>query len=166
MLVFLASWDSMALMCILLNRSLAPLTRKPLIAGVRRDKLKKRLLFLFPFTAVYLTGCCMFMPCHPGTWAFGSVTDFKGQPIEYATVSLYGSKQITNSEGCFNFSLADALPFTFTATATGYKSIEVPSKPGHYHVRVKLAPMDSSNSSEVIWKKISTEEYNEAKPCS
>jgi hypothetical protein len=107
----------------------------------------------------------MFMPCHPGTWAFGFVTDMKGEPIVNTTVSLYGSKQITKSEGYFNFNLADALPFTFTAEAVGYKSIEIPRKIGHYIITVKLAPINSNNSSEVIWKKISSEEYIKAKPC-
>ena len=106
------------------------------------------------------------MPCHPGTRAFGFVTDMKGEPIENATVSLYGSEQITKSKGCFNFNLADGLPFTFTATAVGYKPIEVPSKPGHYIIKVKLAPVNSNNSSEAIWKEISSEEYSKAKPCS
>lgn len=106
------------------------------------------------------------MPCHPGTWALGSVSDTMGEPIKNATVSLYGSKQITNSEGCFKFSLADGLPFTFTAAAIGYKSIEVPSKAGHFYITVKLAALNSNNSSEVIWKEINSEEYNKAKPCS
>jgi hypothetical protein len=108
----------------------------------------------------------MFMPCHPGTWALGFVTDINGKPIENATVSLYGSKQITTSNGCFNFALADALPFTFTAEAIGYKPIEVPRKIGYYFISVKLVPMNSNNSSEVIWEKISRKEYSKAKPCS
>lgn len=128
--------------------------------------MNKRHLFLISFIAVYLTGCCMFVPCHPGTWALGSVLDTTGKPIKNATVSLYGSNQITNSEGCFKFHLADGLPFTFTATATGYKSIEVPSKPGHFYIKVKLAPMNSNNSSEVIWEEISSKKYNTAKECS
>ena len=106
------------------------------------------------------------MPCHPGTWAYGFVTDKKGKPIENATVSLYGTEQITKSKGCFNFTLADGLPFSFSVRAIGYKPIEVPSKSGYYLIMVKLAPMNLNESSEVIWKHITNEEYNKAKPCS
>jgi hypothetical protein len=122
-------------------------------------------MYLLFFTAIYLTGCCMFMPCHPGTWMTGFVTDMNGKPIENATVSLYGSKQITTSKGCFKFALADALPFTFTAEAVGYQPIEVPRKIGYYFISVRLAPLNSNNTSEVIWEKVSNKEYIQDKTC-
>ena len=128
--------------------------------------MKYNLIF-FLLTIVFVSGCCMFMPCHPGTWAFGYVTDMEGNPIKNAKVKLYSSNKFTNSDGCFNFALADALPFTFSAEAVGYEPIvEVSREIGYYFISVKLAPVNSKDSSKVIWKKISKEEYSEAEPCS
>ncbi len=113
--------------------------------------------------ALCLCGCQMFVPCHPGTWAIGNVEDLGGHPVKGATVSLYGSDQTTDDHGGFSFELADALPFTLTATANGYKSIEVPRRIGHFQIKVCLAPDHSSESSQVIWKKLGSKEYERLK---
>jgi hypothetical protein len=103
--------------------------------------------------------------CHPGTWTVGHVTDLKGQPIKGASVKLYSSEQNTNSEGCFTFEGADALPFTLSASATGFKDVVVPSKAGHFIIEIKMAPINSNSSSEVVWKKIATDDYRKTKKC-
>lgn len=105
------------------------------------------------------------MPCHPATRAVGYVTDLKGQPIKGATVNLYSSERQSNSEGCFAFDLADALPFRLSATAAGFKNVEVPSKAGFFIIEIKMAPAGSGFSSEVKWKEISNDEYLKAKKC-
>lgn len=101
--------------------------------------------------------------CHPGTWTVGHVTDLKGQPIKGASVKLYSSEKNTNSEGCFTFEGADALPFRLSANATGFKDVEVPSKAGYFIIEIKMAPIDSNSSSEIVWKKIGLEEYRKQK---
>ncbi len=112
-----------------------------------------------------ISGCCTFIPCHPATRSVGYITDLNGQPIEGATITLYGYKQITNANDCFHFNVADALPFTLSANATNFKSVEVPSKAGHYTIDVKLAPADSNDSSEISWREMSSEKYHSNKPC-
>ncbi|MEI7850691.1 MAG: carboxypeptidase-like regulatory domain-containing protein [Kiritimatiellales bacterium] len=108
-----------------------------------------------------LNGCQMFYPCHSGTWATGTVTDLKDLPIGDATVSIYGSERKTKSDGTFSFALADALPFSFVAKANGYQPIQAPSRTGHFVMAVRLAPTNSHESSQVVWKKISGKEFQE-----
>ena len=112
-----------------------------------------------------LSGCCSFVPCHPATRAVGYVTDLKGQPISGATVAIYGQKQNTGSTGCFQFNTADALPFALSASASGFQTIEVPSKAGHFSIEVRLAPLGSNATGNVTWKEISAEAYANRTQC-
>ena len=74
-------------------------------------------------SASLLSGCCMFFPCHPGLWAYGRVTRAgTEEPVVGASVSVFGTTIRTSADGCFKLQLADALPFTFTVTGTGYKA--------------------------------------------
>ena len=107
----------------------------------------------------------MFVPCHPATRAVGHVADLNGNPIKGATVTLYGYEQITNTDGCFAFNVADALPFKLSAGAPEFKNVEVVSKAGFFVIYVKLAPVDSGESSEIRWKEINSHEYQNTKPC-
>ena len=107
----------------------------------------------------------MFVPCHPATRAIGHVTDMNGKPIQDATVTLYGRKTVSNTDGCFAFNMADAFPFEFSTSAAGFNSITVPSKAGFFIISVKLAPVGSSEIGEVKWKEINSHEYKNAKPC-
>jgi len=103
------------------------------------------------------------MPCHPGTWATGIVTDNNGTPIENAEITLYSSTQFTKSDGGFRFELADALPFKLTASANGYKFAESPSKSGYFFIEIKLAELNSEENSQIFWKKISSGKYYKLK---
>lgn len=114
---------------------------------------------------VSLSGCCMFVPCHPATRAVGYVTDLDGTPIKNATVMLYGYQSTTNGNGCFAFDVPDALPFKLSASAEGFKDVEGPSKAGFFTIYVRLAPSESSESSGIRWKEISRHEYENINKC-
>lgn len=120
---------------------------------------------LVAFLVLGLSGCCMFVPCHPATHAVGYVNDENGKPIEGATITLYGYKSITKSNGCFAFDVADALPFELSASAEGFKSITVPSKAGFFIISVNLASVTTSKPSEVKWKEVNSNEYRNAQKC-
>jgi hypothetical protein len=113
----------------------------------------------------FLSGCCSFVPCHPGTKAIGHVTNLNGRPIEGAVVTLYGSEEVTDAEGCFRFELADALPFVLTVTASDYKRLEVHRKIGTYNITVNLAPINSAESSSITWTELGSYEYGKMKGC-
>ena len=148
----------------------APLSHKTITAPACRlsaalgaNKNMKHLLVVL--LVLGLSGCCMFVPCHPETRTVGYVSDENGKPIEGATIRLYGYKSITNSNGCFAFDVADALPFELSASAEGFKSITVPSKAGYFIISINLASASSNNSSVVEWKEISSNEYRSTKNC-
>jgi len=112
-----------------------------------------------------LTGCCGFVPCHPGTWVTGSVLTADGQALPGARVTLYGTTKTTNAVGCFNSHVSNALPFTFAASAAGYKTAETRAMPGFHRVQVKLVASESLASSQVEWFPISEADYLASKPC-
>jgi hypothetical protein len=87
------------------------------------------------------------------------VQSSKGSPIEDATVSLYGTSQAAGKGGCFSFHLANALPFTLSATAKGYMPVECEAKYGTYRVTLILEPVGSGVPSKAIWRKVSRGEY-------
>jgi hypothetical protein len=114
------------------------------------------------FTAS-LAGCCAFVPCHPGTSVLGTVLEAQSHaPIPGATVGLFGSKLASSSTGCFKLHLASALPLTLTASAPGYKSVEVPANFGSQKVTILLVPQSSSSSSSVTWQATSEAEVRNA----
>lgn len=112
-----------------------------------------------------LAGCCAFVPCHPATSLVGTVRDANGQPIAHATVTLYGTTSTTDSKGCFNMHLADALPFAFSVGAVGYKSAQVETRAGFYRGNVKLALTQSPEQSQIEWVPVSPNEYSSSSPC-
>jgi hypothetical protein len=73
------------------------------------------------------------------------------EPIAGAKVSMYSSKTVSSSNGCFKLSLSSALPLTFSVTSPGFKAIEVPAQFGFYRVEVGLEPQSSSRQSNVVW---------------
>lgn len=99
-------------------------------------------------------GCCALVPCHPGSNLIGHVTDLNGRPIDGAIVTLYNSETVTDTAGCFQFELADALPFELTASAPNYKSIKVERKVGFYQISIQMAPQESSRPSKISWNKL------------
>ena len=122
-------------------------------------------LFFPTAMCIAITGCCAFVPCHPATSLVGAVLNSDGLPVANANVALYGTKSTTDSKGCFNMQVADALPFTFAVTAQGYKSAEIEAKPGFYNVQTKLAPTQSAEKSQIEWVSISSAEYRSFTPC-
>lgn len=124
------------------------------------------LKYLLTFLLVLnVSSCCKFVPCHLGTRAVGYVTDSKRKPIKGAVVTLYGYEQITDANGCFAFDVADALPFKLSASAAGFKTVEVPSEAGFFDIDIKLVPVNSGEPSEVKWKEINNYESQNIKPC-
>lgn len=86
-------------------------------------------------------------------------------PVKGVVVTLYGQKLITNPNGCFAFDVADALPFELSASAPGFKNVAVPSKAGFFVIYISLAPVDSTEASEVRWEEISSREYKNTEKC-
>ena len=81
------------------------------------------------------------MPCHPGTYIAGTVTDaVSHQAIYNATVHLYHYETQTAPSGCFALGGADALPFEFRVSAPGYRPVVVEAIPGSYQATVTLVP--------------------------
>ncbi len=116
--------------------------------------------------SAFLAGCCAFVPCHPGTWVFGTVSVAQSSsPVSGATISLFNSKLVSSSSGCFKVHLSSAYPLTFSVSAPGYKRVEVPAKFGFYKLAVALAPEQSSESSSVEWHETSESEFHNASPC-
>ncbi len=113
-----------------------------------------------------LSGCCMFIPCHPGLWAHGMVTRAgTSEPIVGANVTVFGNTVRTGSDGCFKVDLADALPFEFTVTSAGYRpAISTPPR-GYFKVNVDLARENSSEASTVTWKISSSQEFAASPNC-
>ena len=109
--------------------------------------------------SLLLGGCCYFYPCHPGSSLIGVVQSAGGIPIEDATVSLFGTSRAIGKDGCFSFRLADAPPFTLSATAKGYVPFEGKAKYGTYHVTLILEPVGSRMPSKATWRKISSVEF-------
>lgn len=115
--------------------------------------------------SVFLTGCYMFVPTHPGTWLVGSIRGTDGLPLSNAQVMLYGTTQKANASGCFNVQLADALPFTLRVAAVGHKPVEMKASPGFFRVDVRLAGEQSVSISRAEWIGITESEYRSSKPC-
>jgi hypothetical protein len=128
--------------------------------------MRRPFAFLFLLAAcASLSGCCAFVPCHPATSLVGTVRDVDGQPIAHAAVTLYGTTSTTDPNGCFNIHLADALPFTLSVTAKGYKAAEIGAQAGFYRVSAKLALSQSQAQSQIEWVSISSSEYRSSTPC-
>lgn len=119
-------------------------------------------LLLMVAMASALSGCCALAPCHPATALIGTVVSENGASVEAARITLYGKNVRSNARGCFKARFPDALPFTFTATAEGYKSIEVKARPGTYRAKISLASTESSEASRIEWSAISTLEYEDS----
>jgi hypothetical protein len=83
----------------------------------------------------------------------------EGRPIEDASVSLFSTSKPVGKNGCFSFNLADAPPFTLSATAKGYLPFECKVKYGTYHVTIILEPIGSQTLSKATWRKISSDEF-------
>ena len=114
------------------------------------------------YLALVLNGCCAFMPCHPGSWYSGTVTNLDGIAIESTKVGLYGTNVNIGPDGCFKFHMADAYPLKLVANAEGYKPISTDPKRGFYRVKIKLAEVNSSKTSLIEWQPITSTEFEKA----
>lgn len=103
------------------------------------------------------------MPCHPATYIAGTVTDgVSHQPIADAAVRLYFHEVRTAHSGCFALGGADGLPFEFSVSATGYKSIVVKAIPGSFWATVTLVPESSAGASSWEPHELSQSRYAES----
>jgi len=113
-----------------------------------------------------LSGCCMFFPCHPGLWAYGTVTQAgTGTPIVGASVSVFGTTVRTGAGGCFKLQLADGLPFEFTVRNAGDKPAASTPPRGYFRVSVALAPDGSEGVSAVTWAEAKEQAFIAAPAC-
>lgn len=127
----------------------------------------KRLPLLAPMAATLLSGCCMLMPCHPGLRAYGTVSQAgTGAPVGGARISVFGSGFTTSANGCFKFTLPDALPFEFSVRHADDKPVTVPSRTGFFHVAVTLASDGADGASTVSWVESTERDYLAAPDCS
>lgn len=127
---------------------------------------KMKLTTLGLSMACLLSGCCMFVPCHPGLWAYGRVTRAgTGEPIVGAAVAVFGTHFRTGADGCFKFELADGLPFTFTVTREGYKAAVSEPPRGFFKGTVELAQDTSTEPSAVTWTQSSEQGFAAAPKC-
>jgi len=106
---------------------------------------------------LFMSGCCMFAPCHRGTELIGYVKDTNEKPIKNAKVTLYGYSVETNSNGCFYFNEADALPFELSIEAIGYTPVTSKAKWGKFIVKVVLSPESKGQASKVIWEETNSD---------
>ncbi len=120
-------------------------------------------LFIFILITVSLVGCCAFVPCHPSTSIFGTVLVKKSlNPVSDATISLFNSKLVSTSSGCFKAHVSAAYPLTLSVSAPGYKPVEAPAKFGFYKLSVVLTPEQALESSSIDWHEISEAEFRSA----
>ena len=125
-------------------------TRRALLAGL----------------ASTLSGCCMFVPCHPGLRAHGHAMDVStGKPLDYASITVFGARFRTDTNGCVKFALADGLPFTFDVTRTGYKPLASTPPRGYFELDIELAPEGSAQAGAVTWKASTEARFNAAPAC-
>lgn len=111
---------------------------------------------------LFLTGCCYFVPCHPGTFIAGAVEDGASRrAIPNAAVRLYHYDSRTGPSGCFALGGPDALPFEFGVSAPGYKPVVVEAIPGSYQATVTLIPEGSAGESTSDVREISRDRYTE-----
>jgi hypothetical protein len=115
--------------------------------------LKLAASFFVAASAVVVSGCCAFAPCHPSMTVAGRVTSISGEPVPAAHIRLHGMTGTSNKEGCFRLSGADALPFELVVEAAGFKPLTAEAKSGIFQITVELAPQDSSKASAVHWEK-------------
>jgi len=116
--------------------------------------------------AALLSGCCMFIPCHRGLWAYGKVTAAGTEtPIVGASVSVFGTTLKTGAGGCFKLQLADALPFEFTVKNPGGKPAASTAPTGYFRVSVELAPEGSERVSAISWTPSNEQAFAAAPDC-
>ena len=73
-------------------------------------------------------------------WVYGTVTQVgTGVPLVGARVSVFGTTIKTGANGCFESSLADALPFEFSVEDVGYKTVVSKPPRGFFRSTVALA---------------------------
>ena len=107
-----------------------------------------------------LGGCCTFMPCHPGTYIAGGVTDgVTNRIIPGASVRLYHYEAQSASSGCFALGGPDALPFEFGVSSPGYVPAVVKAVPGSYQATVTLIPVGAAGKSTSTLREISRARY-------
>ncbi len=104
-------------------------------------------------TGLVVSGCCAFAPCHPAMTVAGRVTSVSGAPVSGAAIRLHSMNGMSDMQGCFRLSGADALPFELVVEAAGFKPLTTEAKSGIFQVAVELAPQDSSEVSTVNWTK-------------
>lgn len=104
-------------------------------------------------TSLAASGCCAFAPCHPTMNVAGRVASVSGGPVSGAAIRLHSMNGISDTQGCFRLSGADALPFELVVEAAGFKPLTAEAKSGIFQVEVELAPQDSSEVSTVKWTK-------------
>jgi hypothetical protein len=112
--------------------------------------------------AVIVAGCCSFAPCHRGTRIVGAVKDPSGQPIQNAEVKLFGVAVPVDRHGCFKVTMADAHPFSITATAPGYRPYNGEVEYGLFKALIILSPNTSSFPDKIFWTRISESTFASA----
>ncbi len=112
-----------------------------------------------------MSGCCVFIPCHSATFAIGYVYDENKKPIEGVKIKLYGIERITNENGCFYYSVADALPFKLIVKSENFKPLKTSSKTGYFKIKIIMVPLESRTSSQVVWSEIDSNQYRSIKKC-
>ena len=105
------------------------------------------------FIGLFLTGCCAFAPCHPGSDVSGRVVSSLGTPVVGAAISLYSRSTTADASGCFKLGGPDALPFELLVSALGFKTLHVASGRGQYYLTVTLVPTEGDAQSTVEWSR-------------
>lgn len=109
-----------------------------------------------------LSGCCYFVPCHPGGYVSGTVIDaVSRRAVSNADVRLYSYRARSTQSGCFALGGADALPFEFGVSALGYKPTIVRAVPGWFVATVELVPEDRPGVSKSEILEVSEGRYTE-----
>lgn len=139
---------------------------RPVIFNVRPHSMRRAYFATGTFASCLLAGCCAFVPCHPGTWVVGVVTESNGQVVAGSSVSLYGSRSEVGSGGCFREHRSSAKPLTLSVSAPGFKPVADPARFGFYRLSVTLVRESEAGASKVTWESITEQEFAATKPCS
>lgn len=114
---------------------------------------------LYSLFALFLNGCCAFVPCHPGSSYVGKIINSDGAAIHSSKLMLYGTLVNIADDGCFKVHMADSYPFELLVSAEGYKNISSVPKFGYYRINIILSEANSTDHGLIEWKSISTTEY-------
>lgn len=139
---------------------------KPYDANPGPPHKRESAMKLAMLMSALLSGCCAFVPCHPGLTASGRVVQAgTGSPVNGADISVFSTKLHSGPDGCFKFMVADALPFTFAVTSSGYKAVSSKPPRGYVRGKVMLALEGSNDTSTVLWEALSDQEFAALPSC-